>query len=124
MPIHYLLKAARRESGYSLREAASRLSLPPSTLYRYEEGLIRKIPPERAAAMLDFYLPFLIRLSDRLTAQEVQEGRRNLPVEKQTVTPDLLYSYYWAADERGRRTILRFLQLQSQWPLEEDNSKG
>ena len=112
MSLHYLIKAGRRESGLSLREAAARLGLSPSTLYRYEEGLIARIPPEKEEALLRFYLPYLIRLSDRLSARKTGMRRHDLSPMQPRVTPEFLYANYMAADARGRKTILECLRWQ------------
>lgn len=112
MSIHYLIKAGRRESGLSLREAAARLELSPSTLHRYEEGQITKIPPETAQTLLRFYLPYLIRLSDRLAARKYRADRIGRALVPPRVTPEFLYENYQAADVRGKKAILECLRWQ------------
>ena len=112
MSFHYLIKAGRRESGLSLREAAARLNLSPSTLYRYEEARIRRIPPETKAALIRFYLPFLIRLSDRLCTKKYRVRRCECAPAPPLVTPEYLYANYMAADPRGRKAILECIRWQ------------
>lgn len=112
MSIHYLIKAGRRESGLSLREAAAALGISPSTLYRYEEGMIARIPPEAEKALLRFYLPYLARLSDRLSARKYRVRRHETALAKPRVTPELLYANYMAADARGKQAILECIRWQ------------
>ena len=112
MSIHYLIKAGRRESGLSLREAAGRLRLSPSTLYRYEEGLIVRIPKETETALLLFYSPYLIRLLDRLSARKCRVQRYENALMQPRVTPEYLYVNYLAADARGKRAILDCIRWQ------------
>lgn len=115
MSIHYLLKAGRRASGLTLREASSRLGLSPATLYRYEEGLVRRIPEEKTRRLLQFYFPYLTAFSDDLAAAAIRLEWDQLCRLQPPVSPESLYRYYLAADERGRMSILEVLRFQSRY---------
>jgi len=110
----YLLKQARKSAALSIREAAALLRIPPSTLSRYEEGMITHIPPDRLLRMLKFYQidPQKIRLDYvRETARE-----RLFLYEKsqRIVDADFLYERYMALDERGRQNVLHLLLHESE----------
>lgn len=120
MSIHYLLKAGRRESGLSLREAAAALSVSVSTLYRYEEGLVASIPEEKARHLLRFYMPYLQRLYERLEGQAVSVSWGELTLIYPQISAESLYSYFQAADKRGRQAILNLLRLQSLYGEEKE----
>lgn len=122
MSLHYLLKAGRRESGLSLREAAAFLSLSPSTLYRYEEGFIHRIPESTARTLLDFYYPYLKQLFDHLGICAVRLEWCSLELRIPSVTAESLYSYYLAADSRGRQAVLELLRYQSEFYQDEKKS--
>ena len=113
MSLHYLLKAGRRSSGYSLREAAALLGLSPSTLYRYEEGLIRKIPEDLEQEMLRFYQPHLKHLSEELDRNAHRLAWTQLALTHPPVTPESLYAYFMAADSRGQQALLELLRYES-----------
>ena len=114
MAYSYLLKQARKSAALSIREAAALLRIPPSTLSRYEEGMITHIPPDRLLRMLQFYQidPQKIRLDYvRETARE-----RLFLYEKsqRIVDADFLYEHYMALDERGRQNVLHLLLHESE----------
>lgn len=114
MAYSYLLKQARKSAALSIREAAALLRIPPSTLSRYEEGMITHIPPDRLLRMLKFYQidPQKIRLDYvRETARE-----RLFLYEKsqRIVDADFLYEHYMALDERGRQNVLHLLLHESE----------
>ncbi|MBQ6197411.1 MAG: helix-turn-helix transcriptional regulator [Lachnospiraceae bacterium] len=114
MAYSYLLKQARKSAALSIREAAALLRIPPSTLSRYEEGMITHIPPDRLLRMLKFYQidPQKIRLDYvRETARE-----RLFLYEKsqRIVDADFLYERYMALDERGRQNVLHLLLHESE----------
>ncbi len=114
MAYSYLLKQARKSAALSIRKAAALLRIPPSTLSRYEEGMITHIPPDRLLRMLKFYQidPQKIRLDYvRETARE-----RLFLYEKsqRIVDADFLYEHYMALDERGRQNVLHLLLHESE----------
>ena len=114
MAYSYLLKQARKSAALSIREAAALLRIPPSTLSRYEEGMITHIPPDRLLRMFKFYQidPQKIRLDYvRETARE-----RLFLYEKsqRIVDADFLYEHYMALDERGRQNVLHLLLHESE----------
>ena len=114
MAYSYLLKQARKSAALSIREAAALLRIPPSTLSRYEEGMLTHIPPDRLLRMLQFYQidPQKIRLDYvRETARE-----RLFLYEKsqRIVDADFLYEHYMALDERGRQNVLHLLLHESE----------
>ena len=114
MAYSYLLKQARKSAALSIREAAALLRIPPSTLSRYEEGMITHIPPDRLLRMFKFYQidPQKIRLDYvRETARE-----RLFLYEKsqRIVDADFLYERYMALDERGRQNVLHLLLHESE----------
>jgi len=113
MPIHYFLRAARKQSGMSLREAASRTGISASTLYRYEEGLIRNIPPERVRLLMDFYHDYLMDYLSGLWERIVQERWSLYQNSRPLVTADYLLERYNRADEAGRQRFLAMLDLMS-----------
>ena len=110
----FLLKQARKNLKLSLREAAARFRMSPSTLNRYEEGLISHIPPQKLDALLEGYGidPEKIRMDwvrtnsyERLTGYEESQRR---------VDADFLYERYMSLDERGRRNVLSLLIHESE----------
>ena len=122
MSLHYFLKAGRLESGLSLREAAAYLSVTPSTLYRYEEGLIRRIPESVSSDLLRFYFPYLKQHYDYLTRRSIRLGWRNVELKHPPVTPESLYRYFLAADGRGRQAVLELLRYQGGFVQDEKKS--
>ena len=88
--------------------------MSPSTLNRYEEGLISHIPPQKLAVILEEYGidPEKIRMDwvrkntiERLTKYEESQRR---------VDADFLYERYMSLDERGRRNVLSLLMHESE----------
>ena len=109
MAYSYLLKQARKKMKLSLREAAAIFKMSPSTLNRYEEGLISHIPPQKLHALLSHYRidPDEIR-RDWLRKSALE--RLSLYEESQRrVDADFLYKRYMALDERGKRNVLSLL---------------
>ena len=113
MAYSFLLKQARKQLKMSLREAAAMLRMSPSTLNRYEEGVIAHIPPQKILTMIRGYglSPESIRRDgirrdtiERLSRYEESQHR---------IDADFLYERYLSLDERGRRNVLLLLMHES-----------
>ena len=115
MSIHYFLRSARRLSGLSLRQAARQAGLLPSTLYRYEEGIIQKVPAETAQRLLSLYGTDPLSEYRSFRLQKMAERIQFYAESRQLITADFLMEKYLAADERGRQTILDILMLESRY---------
>ena len=118
MSIHYLLRTARRLSGLSLREAARRSGLLPSTLYRYAQGSIQKVPEEAVNRLFSVYQTDPLSEYHAVRLRKMAERILSCTESRQVITADFLMEKYLVADERGRQTILDILMLESRYPAE------
>ncbi len=112
MSQHFLLKSARKNRGLSLRYAAEKVHIHPSTLYRYEEGLIVRIPEK---VLGELYYLYGLESAPEEQEKQMQDTYRRLMAYKesrQRITADSLYERFQALDERGRQTVLSFLQFE------------
>ena len=108
MAYRYHLKQARKKLNLSLRKAAEIFHLSPSTLSRYEEGLILRIPPQKLKRLIQHYGidPSALRrewLLENALQRLIQYE------ESQRIDADFLYERYSSLDERGKRNVLRLL---------------
>ena len=115
MSIHYFLRTARRLRGLSLRQAARLAGLLPSTLWRYEEGSIQKVPEETAQRLLTLYGIDPLAEHRTFCLQHMAERILFYAESRQLITADFLMEKFLAADERGRQTILDILILESRY---------
>ena len=122
MSIHYILRTARRLSGLSLRQAAIRAGLLPSTLYRYEEGSIRKVPDAVIEKLLDVYQVNPLQEYEEYRLQQMFYRILSYGESRQEITADFLMEKYLAADERGRQTILDVMMMESRYAAERELS--
>ncbi len=113
LPVHYFLRTARRQLGMSLREAARKAGISASTLYRYEEAYIRRIPEERINKMLELYEGSLEAYIGLLRKRMASERWKRYVKSRPEITADFLYELYLSSDEQGRRTILTVMRLES-----------
>ena len=116
MSIHYLLRTARRLSGLSLREAARRAELLPSTLCRYEKGTIQKVPEDIAERLFSVYRTDPLTEYNTYRLQKMYDRILCCAESRQEITAGFLMEKFMAADERGRQTILDVLMLESRYP--------
>lgn len=114
MSYSFLLRQARKDAGLSLREAAFRLQLSPSTLFRYEEDLILHIPPERLLAILRFYRIDPEKLRRRQLREAAAERLFLYEKSQRPVDADFLYACFSSLDERGQRAVLRLMLHESE----------
>ena len=103
------------KSGLSLREAAERAGLEHTTLYRYEEGKILRVPESTVRRLLSVY-----NVDPLEEYEEIHRRRmagRLLPYaeSRQEITADFLFEHFLAADERGRQTVLDILLMESRY---------
>ena len=113
MAYSYHLKQARKKLNISLRKAAGIFHLSPSTLSRYEEGLILRIPPRKLKMLIQHYGidPSALRkewLRENALQRLIQYE------ESQRIDADFLYERYSSLDERGKRNVLRLLLYESE----------
>ena len=115
MPVRSALKTVRLQRGLSLRAAAALVGICPSTLYRYEEGHIARIPPGVKLALRRLYgsdllfpgrLGELKKMDRRISAYE--EGR-------QLMAADLMFRQFERLDARGKRTVLNLLRFETRF---------
>ena len=110
MSYHYVIKKARKKQGLLLREVSDSLSISTSTLYRYEEGYIRKIPSERLLMLLRFY-----RVSISIPPWHVEQTHQRLSIYSESrhiFDTDSLLAAFQRLDQRGKRTICRALTFE------------
>ena len=109
----FLLKQARKKLKLSLREAAAIFKMSPSTLNRYEEGLISHIPPHKLHALLSYYGIDPKKLRDEWLRKSAYERLLRYEESQRRVDADFLYKHYMALDERGKRNVLSLLMHES-----------
>lgn len=114
MAYSFLLKKARRKLKKTLREAAAFFRISPSTLNRYEEGLISHIPPARLSAILDGYGIDPEKLRKDWICRNTLERLSRYEESQRRVDADFLYERYMSLDERGRRNVLSLLLHESE----------
>ncbi len=108
MDYRLLIKAARKRSGYSLRSAAEKLHISPSTLSRYESGFIKRIPHQIMKQMVELYgdAPETVQQENNY----LHEYEPLMTAEsRHEINADFLYEKYMSLDARGRRVILELL---------------
>ena len=109
-----LLKQARKQSKLSLREAAALFKMSPSTLNRYEEGLISHIPPRKLAEILEGYGVEAEKLQREWLQKSAIERLCRYEESQRRIDADFLYERYMSLDERGRRSVLSLLMHESE----------
>ena len=109
----FLLKQARKKLKLSLREAAAIFKMSPSTLNRYEEGLISHIPPHKLRALLSYYGIDPKKLRDEWLRKSAYERLLRYEESQRRIDADFLYKHYMALDERGKRNVLSLLMHES-----------
>ena len=109
----FLLKQARKKLKLSLREAAAIFKMSPSTLNRYEEGLISHIPPHKLHALLSYYGIDPKKLRDEWLRKSAYERLLRYEESQRRIDADFLYKHYMALDERGKRNVLSLLMHES-----------
>ena len=109
MAYSYLLKHTRKKLKLSIRDAAALLRIPPSTLSRYEEGVISHIPPEKLLNILEAYHVDPGKLRQDYAHRTAGERLFLYAESQRTVDADFLYERYMALDERGRQNVLHLL---------------
>ncbi len=113
MAYSFLLKQARKKLKLSLREAAAIFKMSPSTLNRYEEGLISHIPPHKLHALLSYYGIDPKKLRDEWLRKSAYERLLRYEESQRRIDADFLYKHYMALDERGKRNVLSLLMHES-----------
>lgn len=110
MSYHYVIKKARKKQGLVLREVSDSLSISTSTLYRYEEGYIQKIPSERLLMLLRFY-----QVSISVPPWHAEQTHLRLHTYNESrhiFDTDSLLTVFLRLDQRGKRTICRALTFE------------
>ena len=97
----------------SLREAAAVFKMSPSTLNRYEEGLITHIPPQKLSSLLEGYGIDPEKIRREWTRKNTIERLSRYEESQRRIDADFLYERYMALDERGRRSVLNLLLHES-----------
>ncbi len=113
MAYSFHLKQARKKLKISLREASAALDLSPSTLYRYEEGIISHIPPKKLMTILRFYRISPDKIRREWIVMNALERLSMYEESQRRIDADFLYERYSSLDERGRRNVLRLLLYES-----------
>lgn len=113
MAYSFLLKEARKKLRISLREAAAIFRMSPSTLNRYEEGLISRIPPEKLLAILMHYGIDPEQIRNEWLQKGALERLSRYEESQRRIDADFLYERYMALDERGKRNVLSLLLHES-----------
>ena len=114
MAYSFHLKQARKKLNISLREAAAVFHLSPSTLNRYEEGMISHIPLHKLQKLVRYYGISAKKIRQEWIREETI-ARLSLYEESQRrVDADFLYEHYSSLDERGQRNVLRILLYESE----------
>ncbi len=113
MAYSFLLKQARKNRKLSLREAAAIFKMSPSTLNRYEEGLISHIPPQKLRMILAFYGIDPERVRSEWLGRSALERLSRYEESQRRIDADFLYKRYMALDERGKRNVLSLLMHES-----------
>ena len=109
----FLLKQARKQLKISLREAAAIFSMSPSTLNRYEEGLISHVPPQKLIDLLSYYGIDPERIRSEWLRKSALERLSRYEESQRRIDADFLYERYMALDERGKRNVLSLLMHES-----------
>ena len=109
MAYSFLLKQARKKANLSLRKAAAIFGLSPSTLNRYEEGLISHIPPRNLLMLLRYYDVSPDEMREKWIYRNMLERLSRYEESQHHIDADFLYNRYISLDERGRRNVLRLL---------------
>ncbi len=112
MSYSMMLKTARRRSGHTLREVAAALGLTPSTVYRYEEGLILRIPPETLRSLCAFYGISPREEAEGFRLEQEKDRLSRYSESRLNVSADFLYRQYMQLDQRGRKNVLNLLQYE------------
>ena len=110
------LKEARLKCGLSLRAAAAKLRIHPSTLSRYESGMIRMLPAGLREAMQELYRTDLSLSSFR--RKELYRRLSAYEESRQLMAADLLIRQFERLDRRGKRTVLNLLRFESRFGSE------
>ena len=113
MAYSFLLKQARKKLKLSLREAAAIFRMSPSTLNRYEEGLISHIPPGKLNALLSYYGIDPKAVRNAWLKRSAFERLSRYEESQRRIDADFLYQHYMALDERGKRNVLSLLLHES-----------
>ena len=114
MAYSFHLKQARKKLNISLREAAAVFHLSPSTLNRYEEGMISHISLHKLQKLVRYYGISAKKIRQEWIREETI-ARLSLYEESQRrVDADFLYERYSSLDERGQRNVLRILLYESE----------
>lgn len=109
MSFHAMLKEARREKGLTLRFVADRLGISPSTLLRYEDGQILRIPAETLYGLYSLYGLEPEKECRRSEAVFLYQRLSGYAESRQTIDADFLYKRYSLLDARGRSAVLSVL---------------
>ena len=113
MAYSFLLKQARKQLHISLREAAAVFKMSPSTLNRYEEGLISHIPPKKLIVLLSHYGIDPEEIRSEWSRKSALERLSRYEESQRRIDADFLYECYMALDERGKRNVLNLLMHES-----------
>ena len=117
MAYSYHLKQARKKLNISLRKAAGMLHLSPSTLSRYEEGMISRIPPEKLVLLTEYYGIEPEKLRAKWLRENAVQRLIQYEESRRRIDADFLYERYLSLDERGRRNVLRLLLYECELKL-------
>ncbi len=115
MPVQSALKTVRLRSGLSLRAAAGLLGICPSTLYRYEEGHIRRVPAAVRDAMRHVYGTELLILGRESEIRKISRRISAYEEGRQLLAADLLPRQFERLDARGKRTVLNLLRFETRF---------
>ncbi len=113
MAYSFHLKQARKKLKISLREAAAALDMSPSTLYRYEEGLISHISLPKLQHLVRWYGITPEKIRRKWIDQGAAERLSLYQESQRMIDADFLYERYMSLDERGQRNVLRLLLYES-----------
>ena len=114
MAYSFILKQARKRTHRSLREAAAALRIPPSTLSRYEEGAISRIPPERLLSMLRYYELDPPAMQEEYVREFARERLSLYEKSRRRIDAGFLYERFSQLDERGQQNVLRLLMHEAE----------